>query len=70
MLESTVDGFGGAVRCAGPVEVGQDVFGTAGQGAPEAAQFVEDKQKEEFIRSQQHKLAKKSRARRSSADKK
>ena len=36
----------------------------------EAAQFVEDKQKEEFIRSQQHKLAKKSRARRSSADKK
>lgn len=34
----------------------------------EAAQFVEDKQKEEFIRSQQHKLAKKSRARRSSAD--
>ena len=30
----------------------------------EAAQFVEDKQKEEFIRSQQHKLAKKSRARR------
>ena len=31
----------------------------------EAAQFVEDKQKEEFIRSQQHKLAKKSRARRS-----
>ena len=36
----------------------------------EAAQFVEDKQKEEFIRSQQHKLAKKSSARRSSADKK
>ena len=36
----------------------------------EAAQFVEDKQKEEFIRSQQHKLAKKRRARRSSADKK
>ena len=36
----------------------------------ETAQFVEDKQKEEFIRSQQHKLAKKSRTRRSSADKK
>ena len=30
----------------------------------EAAQFVEDKQKEEFIRSQQHKLAKKGRTRR------
>ena len=37
---------------------------------PVDGQFVEDKQKEEFIRSQQHKLAKKSRARRSSADKK
>ena len=36
----------------------------------ETAQFVEDKQKEEFIRSQQHKLAKKSRTRRSSANKK
>jgi len=36
----------------------------------ETAQFVEDKQKEEFIRSQQHKLAKKSRTRRTAADKK
>ena len=36
----------------------------------EGASGVGDKQKEEFIRSQQHKLAKKSRARRSSADKK
>ena len=34
----------------------------------EAAQFVEDKQKEEFIRSQQHKLAKKSRTRRPAAE--
>ena len=33
-------------------------------------ELITDTQKEEFIRSQQHKLAKKSRARRSSADKK
>ena len=36
----------------------------------EMAQIVEDKQKAEFIRSQQHKLAKKSRVRRTAADKK
>lgn len=35
----------------------------------EMVQIVEDRQKEEFIRSQQHKLAKKSRVRRIAADK-
>jgi uroporphyrinogen-III synthase len=36
----------------------------------ETVEFIEDKQKEEFIRSQQHKLTKKSRTRRTSSTKK
>ena len=35
VFESAVQRFGGAVRCAGPVEVGQHVSGASVQGAPE-----------------------------------
>jgi len=31
MLEATIDRFCGPVRCAAPVEVGQDVLGALGQ---------------------------------------
>ena len=35
VLEAPVDGFGGSVRGAGPVEVGQDVGGATLQGPAE-----------------------------------
>jgi len=41
VFESAVDRFGGAVGGAGPVEVGQDIGGAAGQGAAEPVQFDE-----------------------------
>ena len=37
VFEPAVDGLGGAVAGSGPVEVGEDVVGAAGQGAPERA---------------------------------
>jgi hypothetical protein len=35
VFEAAVDRFGGAVGCAGPVEVGEHVGGALGQGAAE-----------------------------------
>ena len=39
MLQASVERFGRAVAGAGPVEVGQDVAGSLGQGPAEPAQL-------------------------------
>ena len=41
MFESSVDGFGGAVACAGPLEGGQHVGGPLFQGSAQPAEFDE-----------------------------
>ena len=41
VFEAAVQCFGGSVRCAGPVEVGEDLGGALGQGSSEPGDLGE-----------------------------